>query len=263
MLKKRVTDEIIYLIKAAFAYAVMMALVVMLSSLLASTLEESELLILESEAGISTAMLELVGMQALRQFPPQIEIFFLLLMVTNLVVCAAVIGHSVHRMRESYEKGGFAFYYAQVMRPWQYYIMTGVRILLSAELVWGIYIAMVYGALKVLSQGIAIEVVIVVFNIISEMALRGLVIILLMSVVGILYGIKQNYKMHGVDYGLCLIGVGFLVGNAYKIPQLIGQKQIEEMVNAQDMMQLTYAIKQLRVACPFSWLNPFNIYHTI
>lgn len=217
----------------------------------------------ENEEVLPAAVLELVGMQQLQIFPPQLELFFLVTMVTNVIIMGLLIGHSVHRMRESYEKGAFAFYYIQMMRPWQIYLLTIARIVFSALLVWGIYVAGVLLAGEVLCSGLTSEVLTSVPWIIYKMGMRGIVIVVLMTAIGVLYGIKQNYKMHGVDYGICLMFLGFAISNAYKIPQLIGQKQVEEMVNAQEMMQLAYTMKQVRCVYPLAWLNPFNVYHEV
>lgn len=261
--KRQIIDDTIFIIKTALAVAVLMGIAVCLSSILSGPLQERELLMIENEEVMSTAMLELIGMQQLQQFPAKIEIFFLILMVYNLIVIGNIIGYSVHTMRRSFSQSSFIYYYAQVMRMWQYYLITILRTVFSAFVVWGIYIAGVIFASEFLTRGLDSEMVNTISMILNELAVRGTGIVLFMVAIGVLYGIKQCYRMHGVDYGLCLIGISFILGNLYKIPQLIGQKQIEDMVNAQEMMQMAYQLKQIRFLNPFAWLNPFNIHNHI
>jgi len=263
MLIRRIIDESKYFIKTIIGIGVLMVIAVVLSSLLSGLLEEQELLMVENEEILPPTVLELVGMKELQIFPPQLEVFFLIIMVTNVIVMGLLIGHSVHRMREDYERGTFIFFYMQKMRPWQYYLMSVLRIVLSAFVVWAIYMAGVVLACEVVCREMSSDVLGMVTHILEEMAVRGVPVVLLVVAVGVLYGIKQNYKMHGVDYGICLIALGFVAGNAYKIPQFIGQKQIDEMVNAQEMMKIAYTMKQARVVCPFAWLNPFSIHHEV
>lgn len=261
MTKRRLIDEGIYLLKAAIAFAVCMVVAVLLSSILSGALLEREQQMLESGQVPSGAILELVGVQELRVFPPQVEIFFLLLMILNLIPLGMIIGHSVQSMRRSFEQGAFAFYYVQVMERWMYYGLTLIRVLFSGVLAWGIYIVEVILASSFVTRGLETEIGAVVSSVLGIMAWRGAGIMLLMVALGVLYGGCQYYRLHGSDYGLFLIGISFILGNLYKIPQVIGYKQIEEMVNAQMTMKVVYYMKQIRFLCPFSWLNPFNIYH--
>ena len=263
MTKRRLIDEGIYLLKAAIAFAVCMVVAVLFSSILSGALLEREQQMVETGQVPSDAILELVGVQELRVFPPQVEIFFLLLMILNLIPLGMIIGHSVQSMRRSFEQGAFAFYYVQVMERWMYYGLTLLRILLAGVLIWGIYIVEVILASSFVTRGLGAEIGAVVSSVFGTMAWRGIGIVLLMVAFGVLYGICQYYRLHGVDYGLFLIGISFTLGNLYKIPQVVGYKQIEEMVNAQMTMKVVYYMKQLRFLCPFSWLNPFNIHHNI
>ncbi|MBQ8519563.1 MAG: hypothetical protein IJ455_08200 [Agathobacter sp.] len=263
MAKRRLVDEGIYFIKAAIVFAICMVVAVALSSILSGVLQEREQQMIEIGQIPSDAVLELVGMQEIQVFPPQVEIFFLLLMISNLLPLGAIIGHSVHSMRYSFEQGAFAFYYVQVMERWMYYGLTLLRILISSMLTWGIYIVEVILASGFVSRDLGAEIGEAVLAVLGTMARRGSGIVVLMVALGVLYGVCQYYRLHGADYGLFLIGLSFILGNLYKIPQLIGYKQIEEMVNAQMTMKVVYYMKQLRFLCPFSWLNPFNIQHNI
>lgn len=263
MIKRWFEEEGIYFIKAMLSMGLLIVVAIVLSTVLSGPLQEREQIMVENGEVLPATVLELIGMQQLRAFPPKMEIFLIALMVANLIVMGCIIGHSVHSVRESIKKGAFAFHYVQVMQPWQYYIMVVLRTMCSALLIWGIYVIEVLLAAGILCNRLSVDVLPKVQAIVGAMAVRGIAVVMLMVAIGVLYGIKQDYRMHGVDFGLCLIGVSFIVSNAYKIPQYFGQKQIDEMVNAQDMMNLAFQMKQVRFVCPFAWLNPFNIYHNI
>lgn len=263
MIKKWITDEGIYFIKTLIGAGLLMVLAVLLSYAFADTLHEKELLMVENEQLPAKALLEFIGLQQLQVFVPRLEIFFIALMVTNFIMIEAIIGHSVHSMRNSIEKGAFAFYYAQSMPAWQYYILVVIRVIGSALLAWSFYMAEVYLACSVLCKGLESDVVSTVQLMMGKMLFHGIPVVFLAVAIGVLYGIKQGYSMHGADFGLCLLGISFVIGNIYKIPQYIGHLQMEEMVNAQDIMNLAYQIKQIRFACPLAWLNPYNIYHSV
>lgn len=263
MIIRWILDEGKFLIKTAILLMFCLIVTVMLSDVLGDFLLEKELLMEEMEKLPPVATLELIGMQSLKVFPARVEIFFLILMIVNLVTIGIVIGHSVHRMRASFENGSFAFYYMQVMNKGIYYLFIVLRLLFVNMMVWLIYIFEVKLGISYLVKGLESEVAVVVEGILRELAYRGIGVLILMTAIGVLYGIKQRHSFHGVDFSVCIMGILFVLGNIYKIPQFIGQKQIEAMVNAQDIMRTTYYIKQIRFVCPFSILNPYNIHHNI
>lgn len=264
MIKQWLKKEGIYFIKMFSTFAVLGVLAVLLSQLLAGVLQERELLMVENEEVLPATVLELIGMQQLQVFAPELEIFFIIMMVTNLIIMGAIIGHSVHSVRESIEKGALSFYYVQVMKSWQYFAITVLRVVGSALVLWLAYvIEMMLAGVILCACNPALTGEEIVLTVLLEMAWTGIPVVLLMSSAGMLYGIKQGYSMHGVDYGLCILGISFLIGNIYKIPQYVGQMQIDEMTNAQEMMNLAYQLKQIRWICPFAWVNPYNIYHSV
>ena len=263
MVVRWILDEGKFLLKTIIIITLSLIVTVILSGVLSNVLLEKELLLEEIEKLPPLATLELIGMQSLQVFPAQVEVFFLILMVLNLVIIGLVIGHSVDRMRASFENGTFVFYYMQVMNKGIYYVFAVFRLLFVNITVWAIYILGTKIGISYIVKGLDGDVVAVVEGIHRELAVRGIGVLILMTAIGVLYGIKQNQSLYGIDFGLCVMGVLFVLGNIYKIPQFIGQKQVEAMVNAQEIMKLTYQMKQMRSICPFSILNPFSIYHNI
>ena len=254
-------DEGIFLIKTVIGMALLLSFAVVVSVFLSNALLEKETAMQQMGKLPVVAVMELVGMQSLQVFPPQVEIFFLMLMVLNMVVMGAVIGHAVHGVRRSFETGVFAFFYMQVMDKGLYYVYTVLRLLLVSIMAWLMYMVEVMISLSFVVKGLDVEVIATVEAIQGEMLLRGIGVLIFMLGIGVLYGIQQYHGMHGVDFGLCVMGICLALGNFYKIPQFIGYKQVEAMVNAQVTMRVAYYMKQLRFLCPFSYINPYNIYH--
>lgn len=263
MIKSKIAHEIIYLIKTALAFAGMIVITIVLSQILGEALAAKELEMIENEQVLATAMLEMIGMQALQQFPANIEVFFLIIMVLNLIVMGTIIGHSVHAMRKSVEQGAFSFLCVQTMSVWMYFCVTALMALLVALLSWGIYSTELFFASNFLLKGYGMAVFSSVYAILKSVAILGAGVVVLMVAISVLYGVAQSYSMHGVDFGLAIMGISFVLGNVYKIPQMIGHNQIEQMINAQQTMEVARMLKQMRFLCPFSWLNPFNIYNYI
>lgn len=263
MIKHRVINELMFLLKMIIAFGIGVLIVFGASHLLGGVLAEKELEMALNQQEISKAMLELIGMQQLAQFPASIEVFFLLVLVLNLIVVCVIIAHSVHAMRRNLEQGAFGFLFVQVTKKHIYFIIELLRTLVVAFCTWGFYVVALFVTAAFLLSDAELLVADKVYEILSTMSIWGIAIVLLFVAIAVLYGIVQGYRMHQVDFGLAIIGVGFVIGNAYKIPQYIGQKQIEQMVNAQETMEIMRMMKTLRIACPFSWLNPYNIYNHV
>ncbi|MBR2045521.1 MAG: hypothetical protein IJ958_05230 [Agathobacter sp.] len=263
MVKNKILDGLIYLAKTIVLLGVLLVITVVLSQELGALLGEKELELIENEQVIPLAMLELIGMQALQQVPADIEVFFLIIMVLNLVVIGKIMGHSIEVMRNGVRKGAFSFLYVQTMHVWVYFVRLVLSVLVMALVTWGLYIAGVFVCSSFVFTGLEAVFLTNANVVLSTMAFRGLGVLVLMVSFSVICGVKQIYSMDGVDFTLCVMGVSFVLGNAYKIPQLIGQKQIEQMVNAQQMMEITRGLKEIRFLCPYSWLNPFNIHNRI
>lgn len=263
MIKKRVTDELVFLVKTAVAFGLGFLFTFGASRVLGELLEKKELDMLLNQQELPKATLELIGMQKLQQFPAEVEVFFLISMVSNLAIMGVIFAHSVHTMRQSVGQGSAGLLLLQVTKKRIYFVAECIRILLAAWLTWGIYMMGMFLAGGFLAKGVDISISSKVVDILSTMTVWGVVVALLVASISVLYGIKQQYRMHGFDFGLVLMGISFVIGNAYKIPQYIGQKQVEQMVNAQQTMEVMRTMKSFRWANPLSWLNPFNIYNKV
>ena len=97
-------------------------------------------------------------------------------------------------------------------------------------------------------------------SLLESMGIRGLVLVLFMTVLGVIFGMFQCRRVRGMDAGLCIVGAAFVLGNLYKIPQCVGYI-LTSAENANKILETASTLKTLRILCPFSWLNPINIYN--
>lgn len=263
MIKNRVINELVFLMKVVLTFGIGILVLFGVSHVLGDLLAEKEVEMVLNQQELPKAMLELIGMQQLQQFPANIEVFFLSILVLNLIVMGMIITHSICAMRQGLERGSFGFLFVQVMKKCTYFIIEIFWTLVIAFLTWGIYVSAIFITAKLLLKNVEAMVATKVYVVIESMSTWGLGVVVLLVAISVLYGVKQSYRMHGMDFGIAIMGVGFIIGNAYKIPQYIGHKQIEQMVNAQETMEVMRMMKEFRFASPFSWLNPFNIYNHV
>ena len=261
MLKQKLREDGFYLIKATVIYFVLVLLMFVIAGPVGKVLEDREVLMAAKEETISYVILEFVGMKKLGQFPADVEVFFLGVMILNLGVMLGLFVHGVLSMRESFEKSRFSFFVMQIMPLWKNYIFVLAEILLKATLSWWLYLLVVRGFYGILIADLHMDDKLWLQNLLEDMGVRGLVVMLFMTALGMLFGMSQNRRVHSVDIGFGIVGISFVLGNLYKIPQYIAYMQKQGVGDVDSTMKLVDGLKNLRIVCPFSWLNPVNIYN--
>lgn len=263
MLKRKITSELIYLLKVVVVLAVWNVVVFLVSQILGGVLAEKEAEMLVTQETVSKAALELIGMQQLSQFPAIIEVFFLSSLISNIVVLGSIVLHSVKMMRKSIGQGSFGFLFMQVVKKHHYFISESIRVFGVACLTWLSHIGMMFVTGILILKTVETDITEKICDVFTKMSLWGLAIVFLLVAISVLYGISQSGNMHELDFSIVVMSLPFILGNVYKVPQYIGQMQVEAMVNAQGTMEVVRMMKQFRFFCPFSWLNPFNIYNHV
>ena len=263
MIKRKITSELIYLLKVMLVLAIWNVVVFFASQILGGLLADREAEMLLNKETISKAALELVGMQQLQQFPASVEVFFLSSLISNVVLLGSIVLHSVKMMRKSIGQGSFGFLFMQVVKKHRYFISEAIRVFAVAALTWGAYMAMMFLNGSFILKTLEVDVAEKVYDILWTMSLWGAGIVFLLVAVSVLYGISQSGNMHELDFSIVVMSVPFILGNLYKVPQYIGQLQVEAMITAQGTMKIVQVMKQFRFFCPFSWLNPFNIFNHV
>ena len=263
MLKQKLKEDVFYFIKMALVYVVLVLVVFLLANSAGEVLQERENLMAAQDEMIPSAMLEFVGMQKLGQFPAKMEVFFVGLMILNIVVLIGIFVHGFSAMRRSFVKSRFSFFFMQIMPLWKNYVLWAGEILLTGLLGWAIYIFVVGIFGGMLTADMYVDDGVLFRALLEYMGARGISLALFVTALGMFFGLALEQRFQPVDLGLGLTGVSFVLGNLYKIPQYIGYTQVQQMVNAQETMETMRALKELRILCPFAWLNPINIYNGI
>lgn len=261
MLKQKLREDGIYLIKVAVIYLMLVLLAFAITQPVGKVLEEREVLMAAKDEAIPLVVLEFVGMQKLGQFPADVEVFFLCLMILNLGVMTGLFVHGILAMRESFEKNRFSFFVMQIMPLWKNYVFVLAEIMLKAVLSWELYILAVRVFYGFLIADLHIDDRLWLQALMDDMGARGVLLALFMTALGMLFGMSQCRRVHSVDIGLGIVGVVFLIGNLYKIPQYIVHMQEQGIGDVEKTTELVDALRNLRIICPFSWLNPVNIYN--
>ena len=263
MLKQRLKEDVVYLIKITIVYLLLVIGVYVASGLVGDVLQEREKVMMSNNEMIPSAILEFVGMQKLGQFPAKMEVFFVGLMILNLVVMASLFVRGVSAMYKSHTNGRFSFLFMQIMPLWKNYILTMGEILITCLFSWGLYILIVMGFGGLLVADMHVDSGVVLQELLGYMGTRGISLVLFMVALGMMFGTAQRQRVQPVDLSLGIIAISFVLGNLYKIPQYVGYTQVKQMIAAQKTMEIVRVWKQLRIVCPFSWLNPINIYNGI
>ena len=144
MIKRKITSELIYLLRVIGVLAVWNVVVFFVSQMLGGVLAEKEAEMLANQETISKAAMELIGMQQLQQFPASVEVFFLSILISNFVLLGSIVLHSVKMMRKSIGQGSFGFLFMQVVKKHRYFISEAIRVFAVAALTWGAYMAMMF-----------------------------------------------------------------------------------------------------------------------
>lgn len=261
MWKIRVRDDGVYLIKMTILYTVLVLAVFFISGPVGDALLEREILMYSKGETLPSEILAFVGMQTLGHFPAKLEVFFLGLLILNLVAAMAAFLRGVHAMQASFEKGRFSFFFLQVMPLWKNYVILMGEILVTGLLGWVIYTTIVRIFAAILTSEVLPAEMDLIQSVLSDMTVRGIMVMFFMTAIGMVFGMSQKRHVQGGDICLCFLGGALVLGNMYKIPQYIAYLQTREMVRAQDTIAVFHTLKKFQVMCPFSWLNPYNIYH--
>lgn len=261
MLKQKLREDGKYLILSFVTYLSFVLLAFLISGPLGKVLEEREVFMAAKDEAIPFVILEFVGMQKLGQFPADIEVFFLGLMILNLGVMVGFFVHGVSAMRNSFEKSRFSFGAVQIMPLWKNYIFVLAEILLKALLGWWIYMSVVSSFCGILASDLHVDDRTWILALLKDVSMCGVVLVLFMTVLGMLFGMSQHHRVHSIDVGLAMVGASFVLGNLYKIPQYIAYMQERGIGDVEKTMELVNVLKNFRILCPFSWLNPVNIYN--
>lgn len=273
MRKKKILNEVIYILRSILVCVVFVLITIGAVVLLREPLLEKETeLQMQMETVkqqvITQEMLEimeiprevfqLIGMVELQQVDAAYEIYLILMLVWNVVIFGMIISHSVHIWEVDEDAKNYLFYYGQVTTRVGYLLGRVVNGISSAFILWSIYICAMLTGIKVVSDQFGI-LASQVNGLIVESWKMGFSVAVLMVSVGFLYAMIRNRRMSGGIYAQYVVMFLFSVGNMFKITQMVAYYQRVNQMNSLLMEHITDVLTKLQVLCPFACLNPFSI----
>ena len=277
MEKKKVIDGLLYLIRSAIIYVVLAALAVGASVVLRKPLLDKELelqqqteliqqqVISKGELEkmlIPTEAFQLVGMVKFQQVDAAYEVFFLIMMVCNLIVFGMIISHALFSFEQDEMSGNYLFYYSQINTKIGYMIRKTVNVIINSIFSWSLYIGCILIGAKVIADQFSIQLT-KINGIIVQSWKMGIIVAVLMAAIGIFYAMMKKRRMTGTIFAQYVVIGLFMMGNLFKVTQLFAYFQRITESDAKFMEKSTDILKNLQVICPFAILNPFSILNKI
>ena len=199
-------------------------------------------------------MLAFCGMTGFYSGNTGLLVFYLALIFTNMFAIAVCV-NSADMMNEDEEWGVTVFYVNQPYTKTQIFAARLAGYLVLSVLKWWIYIEAAALSLQLLCRqlGVAAET-----ELIYNMGVKGMPILLFACGLVVLYSMMPSRNMEYRDLVLVFSFLGYLFGNAYKIPEYLAYQLRTKQENAAAMEQLAEKLELFRSAYPFTVMNVLN-----
>ena len=188
---------------------------------------------------------------------PAIMPFYMILILINIFAMCICAASTMNIMSKDEESGMIQFYVNQPFSRSQIYIIKVVGIALTAVVQWVLYGLFIKLAVKIICsmrnlpyeqerQGI------------NDIMIRGVVILLFLVSIGIIYNMNSRRTMTMGSLFSIICSFSYIIGNLYKVFDLIGYYMRMALVDDSVIAKLTEALEKLRIFFPFTLLNVLN-----
>lgn len=165
------------------------------------------------------AFFALLGMKSIKQMEVSKEVFFIIIGILNLFIMGMISIQSANIFEYGINLRAYAFFLYQPHGRVYYYIVRCLSSILYGFLLWIGYIIECEIALAVISAQTDTNYIFGEYFI--KMGAWGLLLVLFMIGAGILYSTLKSNIFSYSNIVISVIMICFLVGNAYKVPNLI------------------------------------------
>lgn len=165
------------------------------------------------------AFFALLGMKSIKQMEVSKEVFFIIIGILNLFIMGMISIQSANIFEYGINLRAYAFFLYQPYGRVYYYIVRCLSSILYGFLLWIGYIIECEIALAVISAQTDTNYIFGEYFI--KMGAWGLLLVLFMIGAGILYSTLKSNIFSYSNIVISVIMICFLVGNAYKVPNLI------------------------------------------
>lgn len=192
----------------------------------------------------------LLGMKSIKQMEVCKEFIFIVIEILNLFVMGMISIQSANIFQYGINLRAYAFFLYQPHGRVYYYIVRCLSSILCGFLLWIGYIIECEIALAVISAQTDTNYIFGEYFI--KMGAWGLLLVLFMIGVGILYSTLKSNVFSYSNIVISVIMICFLVGNAYKVPNLIAYYMRAVQRNTAIVDNIGNILNN------FTWLHPLE-----
>lgn len=203
-------------------------------------------------------LLAFLGMSAINVADVGLEVCFVVVQGMNLLIAYFLISHILTALQFEEESGIYLFYYSQIMTRTEYYLKKVMFSLLSGLLLWMGYIGECMVAMWAIQKNLAIANG-QTTSLLLKMGMHGVIVMLLFFSLGLLYAVKKNRYFTVESYAATVVMISFLLGNSYKIPELLAYYRRAQMLDTGIAGNLALILHKINIVSPFAELNLFSI----
>lgn len=202
-------------------------------------------------------LLALCGMSSAFGLNASLMVFYILITLFNIAAIACCAGMAVSIIRQDDRNGMIIHYLNQPFNKLQIFTIKLILSILFALFQWLLYILFLGASVYFICMHFDISFANEWSHIIS-IATNGLPILLLALAICLLYAIVSANRMGYVYYLITTFSFSLLIGNAYKIFDLIAYYMRSGQIDDSTIVSISETLKKLRLFFPFTLLNRLN-----
>lgn len=201
-------------------------------------------------------LLGLCGMTTTYNFHESLILFYLFIILMNIFAISYCAGTAVDVLKHDERNGMIQFYINQPFTKVQIFIIKTFYTLLIAICQWLIYVLSLSLSLRLICSHIKVNYE--SLDVVNSINKTGLPILIFAIAISLLYSLISRNRMGYVYYLLSMFLFSLLIGNIYKILDLISYYMRKAQVNDAAVVSIAGTLKKLRILFPFTLLNPLN-----
>lgn len=241
------------IIRSVIIFAIMLAVAVVINVSLQGAMGQIE----EWVSKWPAELLALCGVTKLGVKPLNITPFYMLIIFINIIAMCRCASVAVNAMIEDMENGRIKQYINQPFNRGEIYWLKLVVAVVTAIVHWVIYFFMLSLATTMVCSIMDVPKSYELADI-RYIFMDGIVYVITLFGICLLYCMNKRRSMTNGNF-LTLVCTGSLfVGNMYKIFDLIGYYMRRMQIDDKTMALMADRTERLRVAFPFTLLNPLN-----
>ena len=199
----------------------------------------------------------LLGIYDIKAKHISLMIFYMVVILLNIVAISKVAGAAVEAVKEDEENGSIRFFMNQTYNCDKIWIGKTIIATVSALIQWMIYIVSMLLMVGLICYRSGSDFGLEAGNVLT-IGVRGVIFVVLAVGICLLYSLKEElgmtyeYFCSNVFYGM------FMIGNLYKVLDMLAYYTASAKMELY-LHKMESLFENLKILSPFSLLNVFNI----